>query len=190
MSSHKEEVIGVSPKFNDCCIYKERRTWRLTETHRGKTVMWRQRQRLEWCVYRQNQGSTDILQKASLWLPKGKGYCSVAKSCLTLCDPMDCSTPGFSLSPRICSNSCPLSQWHHTTITSFVTPFSSWLQSFQASGPFPMSWLFSSGDQSIGASASASILPMNIQGWFPLGPTGLISLLSKGLSTVFSSTTV
>ena len=68
-------------------------------------------------------------------------------------------------------------------------PFSFCLQSFPASGPFPMSWLFSSGDQSIGASASASILPMNIQGWFPLGPTGLISLLSKGLSTVFSSTT-
>ena len=116
--------------------------------------------------------------------------CSVAKSCLTLCDPMDCSTPGFSLSPRICSNSCPLSQWHHTTISSFVTPFSSWLQSFQASGPFPMSWLFSSGGRSIGALPSASVLPMNIQGWFHLGLTGLISLQSRGLSRVFSSITI
>ena len=85
---------------------------------------------------------------------------------------------------------CPLSRWCHPTISSSVTPFSSCLQSFPASGSFQMSWLFTSGGQSIGASASASVLPMNIQDWFPLRLAGLISLLSKGLSRAFSSTTV
>ena len=88
-------------------------------------------------------------------------------------------------------NSCPCSSWCHPTISSSVVPFSSCLQSFPASGSFPMSCLFASGSQSVGASASASawVLPMNIQDWFSLKLTGLISLLSKGLS-VFSSTTV
>ena len=91
---------------------------------------------------------------------------------------------------RACSNSCPLSRWCHPTILSSVVHFSSRLQSFPASGSFPMNWLFTSGDQNTGASSSASVLPMNIQGWFPLGLTGLISLLSKGFSRVFSNTTV
>ena len=95
-----------------------------------------------------------------------------------------------SPSPGACSNSCPLSQWCHLTISSSFVPFSSCLQSFPASGSFQMSWLFASGGQSIGASASASVLPMNIQEWFPLRLTGWISLQSKGLSRVFSSTTV
>ena len=86
-----------------------------------------------------------------------------------------------SLSPWVCSNSCPLSQWCHPTTSSFVTRFSSCPQSFPASGSYPTSWLFVSGGQSIGASASASVLPMNIQGWFPLGLTGLFSLLSRWL---------
>ena len=81
-----------------------------------------------------------------------------------------------SLSPGICSNSCPLSRWCHPTISSSVAFFFC-LQSFPASGPFPVSWLFTSGGQSTGASASASVLPVNIQGWFPLGLNGLISLL-------------
>ena len=93
-------------------------------------------------------------------------------------------------SPRPCSNSCPLSQWCHPKISSSVAPFSSCLQSFPASGSFLKSWLFTIGGQSIGASASASGLLMNIQGWFPLGLTGLISLQFKGLSRVFSNTTV
>ena len=93
-----------------------------------------------------------------------------------------------SLSPWVCSNSCPLSQWCYPTILFSVTLLSSCHQSFPASGSFPISWLFTSGGQSIGA--SASVLPMNIQGWFPLGLTGLISVLSKGLSRVFSSTTI
>ena len=92
--------------------------------------------------------------------------------------------------PRACSNSCPYSRWCHPNISSSVVSFFSWLQSFPASRSFPMSWLFASGGQSIGASASASVPPMCIQDWFPLGWTGLISLLSKGLSRVFSITTV
>ena len=92
--------------------------------------------------------------------------------------------------PGAYSNSCPLRQWCHATISSSVICFSSHLQSFPAAGSFPMSWFFTSGDQSIGVSASASVLPMNIQDWFPLGLTGLISLQSKGLSRVFSNTTV
>ena len=94
-----------------------------------------------------------------------------------------------SPSARVCSNSHPLSQWCHPTISSSVVPFSSCPQSFPGSGLFLMSQLFTSGAQSIGASASASILSMNIQDWFPLGWTGLISLLSKRLSIVFTSTT-
>ena len=81
------------------------------------------------------------------------------------------------LSPGVCSNSGPLSQWCHPTTSSSVTPFSS-LQSFAASGSFPMSWLFTSGGQSIGALASASVLPMTIQGWFPFGLTSLVSCCS------------
>ena len=98
--------------------------------------------------------------------------------------------PCPSLSPGVSSDSCPLSWWCHPTISSSVTPFSSCPQSFLASESFPMSWLFVWVGQSIGASVSASVLPMNIQDWFPLGLIGLISCLSKGLSRVFSSTTV
>ena len=91
------------------------------------------------------------------------------------------------LFPSICSNSCPLSWWCHPNISSSDITFSSCPQSFLSWGSFPMSWLFTSGAQSIGASASASVLSVNIQGWFPLGLTGLVSLLSKGLWRVFSS---
>ena len=96
----------------------------------------------------------------------------------------------LSPTPSVSSNSCPLSQWCHPTISFSVFPFSSCLQSSPASGSFPVSQFFASGGQSIGASASASVLPMNIQDWFPLGWTAWISLLSKGLSRVFSNTTV
>ena len=100
------------------------------------------------------------------------------------------SLPCPSPFPGAYSNSCPLSQWCHPTISSSVIPFSSCPQSFPASGSFLMSQFFESGSQTIGASASASIFPMNIQDWFPLGLTGLISLQPKGLSKVFSNTTV
>ena len=94
------------------------------------------------------------------------------------------------LSLRACLNSYPLSQWCHPTVSSSVVPISSSLQSFPAPGSFPVSQFFISGGQCIGASALASVLALNIQNWFPLGLTGLISLLSKGLSRVFSNTTV
>ena len=92
--------------------------------------------------------------------------------------------------PGTCSNSCPLNWWCHPAISSSVIPFSSRLQSFPASGSFPVSQFLVSGGQSTGASASASALPKNIQDWFPLGFTGWISLQSKELSRVFSNTTV
>ena len=95
-----------------------------------------------------------------------------------------------SPTPRVYSDSCPLSRWCHPTISSSVIPFCSRVQSFPASGSFPMSQVFTSGGQSIGVSASVSVLPMNIQDWFPLGWTGWISLQSKGLSRIFSNTTV
>ena len=94
------------------------------------------------------------------------------------------------LSPGVCSNSCPLSWWCYQTISSSAAHFSFCFQSFPASGSFLMSWLFTSDSQRIGASASSSVLRMNIHGWFPLGLTVLISLQSKGLSKVFSSTTI
>ena len=98
--------------------------------------------------------------------------------------------PCPSLFHWVCSNSCPLSQWWHPTISSSVTPLSSCPQSFPASWSFPVSQLFASGCQSIGASASVSVPPMNIQGWFPLGLTGVISLQSRGFSWVFFSTNI
>ena len=103
------------------------------------------------------------------------------------CDPMDCSMPGFSLPHHllVCPSSCPLYKWCHPVISSSDTLFSFCPQSLPASGTFPVSRLFTSDDPNTGASASASVLPVNIQGWFPLGLTGLISLLSKRLSGVF-----
>ena len=98
--------------------------------------------------------------------------------------------PCPSPSHRVSSNSYPLSWWYHSVISSSVFPFSSCLQSFPARESFPMSWLFASGAQSIGVSPSLSVLRMNIQGWFPLGLTSMMSLQSKGLSRVFSKTSV
>ena len=132
---------------------------------------------LFWCFY-----SVQVLLQFS----------SIAQSCPTLRPHglqharLPCPSPTL----KACTNSCPPSQWCHPTISSSVIPFSSCLQSFPASGSFPMSQFFASGGQSIEASASASVLPMNIQDWFPLGWTGLISLKSKGLSRVFSNTIV
>ena len=134
-----------------------------------------------------------IIARVSLWM------CSIHKIILLYfccCSLFNCSVmseslqplelqhtrlPCPSLSPRVCSNACPLGRWCHPTISSFVIPFSSYQQSFPALGSFPTSQFFASGGQSIGASASASVLPMNIQDSFLLGLIGLISLLSKGL---------
>ena len=114
--------------------------------------------------------------------------CSVVFSSLRPHGLRHTRLPSPSLSPGVRSNSCPLSRWYNPTSSSSVTPFSSCLQSFPPSGSFPVSWLFASGGQSIGA--LASVLPMNIQDWCPLELTGVISLQSIGLWRVFSSTTV
>ena len=103
---------------------------------------------------------------------------------------MQCQVPFHSPSPRVYSNSCPLSPWCHPAISSSVVPFFSCLQSFPASGSFPVSQFFASGGQRIAASALASVLPKSIQDWFSLGWTGWIPLQSKWLSAVFSHTTV
>ena len=118
--------------------------------------------------------------------------CSVAQSRLNL-QPhglQGTRLPCSSLSPEVCSNSRPLSQWCHPIISYSATPFSFCLKSFQAPGSFLVSWLIASHSQSTEASARASVLPTNIQGWFPLGLTGLIFLQSKGLSRVFFSTKI
>ena len=117
---------------------------------------------------------------------------SVAQSCPTLQphESQHSRPPCPSPTPRVHSNSCPSSRWCHPTISSSVVPFSFCPQSLPASESFPMSWLFTWGGQSIGVSASASVLAMNIQDWSPLEWTGWISLQSKGLSRVFSNTTV
>ena len=144
-----------------------------------------------------------VLRTDSFWIPNllemkqeihlSVQFSSVAQSCLTFLqphEPQHSRPPCPSPTPGAYPNSCPLSRWCHPTFSSSVVPFSSCLQSFPASVSFPMSQFFTSGGQSIGVSASTSVLPMNIQDWFPLGWTGWISLQSKGLSRVFSNTTV
>ena len=115
---------------------------------------------------------------------------SVATNSLWPHQPQHARPPCWSSTSGVYPNSCPLSQWCHPTISSSVIPFSSCPQSFPASASFPMSQLFISGGQNIGVSASTSVLLMNTQDWSPLGWTGWISLLSKALPRVFSSTTV
>ena len=138
-------------------------------------------ERLNWCFY------------LSLENCLSYSFAVVQSSVMSYsCDPwtQHARLPCPSLFPRVCSNSCPLSQWCHPAISSSISPFSSCLQAFPASRSFLMSQVFSSGGQNIGVSASASVLPVNVQGWFPLRLTGLISLQSKGLSRIFSNTIV
>ena len=116
--------------------------------------------------------------------------CSVVSDSLQPHEPQHARPPCPSPTPRVHPNPCLSSQWYHPTISSSVVPFSSCPQSFPASGSFQMSQLFTSGSQSIGVSASTSVFPMNTQDWSPLGWTGWISLQYKGLSRVFSNTTV
>ena len=132
----------------------------------------------------------DFHQSVAIWSIQ---FSSVTQSCLNLLQPhglQHAKLPCPSATLRANSNYFPSRQWCHPTISSSAIPFSSHLQSFPASGSFPMSQFFTSGSQSIEASVSTSVLPMNIQDWFPLGWTGWISLQSKGLSRVFSNTTV
>ena len=156
----------------------------------------------------QNMDASVLLMNIEGWFPLGLialisslskrllnsvQFSSVTQSCLTLCDPMDMEharPPCPSPTPGVYSESCPLSRWCHPAISSSDVLFSFCLQSFPASGSFQMSQFFASGGQNFGVSASASVLPKNIQDWFPIGMTGWISLQSKGLSRVFSNTTV
>ena len=127
------------------------------------------------------------------WKSQFRQFSSVTQSCSTLCDPMNHSTPGLPVHhqlPEFTHTSCPLSRWCHPAISSSIIPFSFCPQSLPASGSFLMSQLFAWGGQSTGASASASFLPKKSQGWSPSERTGWISLQSKGLSRVFSNTTV
>ena len=130
-------------------------------------------------------GNCSFFPLALLWYNWHVQFSSVTQSCLTLCDPMDCSTPGFPVHHQLPELNQTRIHW-----VSDAIPFSSWLQSFPASGSFQMSQLFTSGGQSIGVSASTSVLPMNTQDWSLLEWTVWISLKSKGLSRVFSNTTV
>ena len=131
------------------------------------------------------------VDSSPFWVhPSVQFSCSVVSDSLQPHGLQHARPPCLSPTPGVYPNSCPLSQWCHPTVSSSVVPFSSHLQSFPASGSFQMSQFFASGGQSIGVSASTSVLPMNTQDWSPLGLTGWISLLSKGLSRVFSNITV
>ena len=144
----------------------------------------------------ESQRGTPSAERWRGWQGLGEGLyycCSDAQLCPTPLCPhglQHARLPHSSPFPGVCSNSCPLSRWCYLTISSSATPFSFCIQSFPSLESFPISWLFTSSSQSIGASASASVLPKNIQSWFPLGLTGLISLQSKSFSWVFSSTTI
>ena len=133
----------------------------------------------------------ELLRNLPIFIISSVQFSSVAQLCPTLRPHglQHARLPCPSPTPEACPNSCPLSWWCHPTTSSSVISFSR-LQSFPAQGSFPMSQFLASGGQSIGASALASVLPMNNQDWSPLGLTGLISLQSKGLSRVFSNTTV
>ena len=131
-----------------------------------------------------------ILKRYFPWLRSVQFSWSVMSYSLWPHESQHARPPCPSPTPRACPNSCPLSRWCHPTSSSSVVPFSSFPQSFPASGFFQMNQFFTSGGHSTGVSASASVLPMNIQDWFPLVLTGLISLQSKALSRVFSNITV
>ena len=132
-----------------------------------------------------------IVSLVNIYHHKSVQFSSVTQSCLTLCDPMNLSTPGLPVHHQLLefTDSCPSSLWCHPDISSSVIPFSSCPQSLPASASFPMSQLFAWGGQSTGVSALASFLPKKSQGWSPLEWTGWISLQAKGLSRVFSNTT-
>ena len=138
------------------------------------------RWKYRWCLFFQSYYVLSSVQFS----------CSIMSNSLQPHELQHARHPCPSSTPGVYSNSYPLNQWCHPTISSSVIPFSSRLQSFPASGAFSMSQFIESGGQNIGVSVSTSALPMNIQDWFPLGGTGWISLQSKGLSRVFSYTTV
>ena len=185
--SHSCLATSVSTLvFNDCCMY-EIIGWIQWDIH---VIV--QRLLVQLVDMQMRYHDRVISQNYILQMRYQIQFSSAAQSCPTLCDPMTCSTPGLPIYHQLpeCTQPCPSSQWCCPTISSSVIPFSSCPQSFPASGSFQMSRLFtSSGSQSIGVSTSTSVLPMNTQDW-SLGWTSWISLQSKGLSRVFSNTTV
>ena len=142
------------------------------------------------CIHWKTSLNKDFELQVKLYISSVHFSCSVMSDSLWPHGLQHSRFPYPTPTPGACSNSCALSRWCHPTISSSVIHFSSRLQSFPASASFPMSQFFPSGGHSIGISASISVFPMDIQDWFPLGLTGWISLLSKGLSRVFSNTTV
>ena len=144
--------------------------------------------RIPVCLLKLNNNSGRLYTRQGLILPSISSVQSLSR--VTTSWAAACQDSRPSPTPTACSNACPLSQWCHPTIMSSVVPFSSCPQSFPAPRSFQTNQLFASGGQSIEVSASASVLPMNTQGWSPLGWAGWISLKSKGLSRVFSNTTV
>ena len=151
---------------------------------------WAPRHALNTCTTCSVSYSLGILLCSSKGISSVQFSRSVVSNSLWPHESQHARPPCPSPTPGVYSDSCPLSRWCHPTISSSVIPFSSCLQSFPASGSFPMSQLFSWGGQSTGVSALASVLPVKTQDWSPLGWTGWISLQSKGLSGVFSNTTV
>ena len=144
----------------------------------------------EWAWHEGNQA---FEKNASLHVVPSVQFSSVAQSCLTFCNPLDCSTPGLPVHHQLLESTQTHVHWVGDAIQPShpsIAPFSFRLQSFPASGAFPVSQFFAWGGQRIRVSASTSVLPMNTQDWSPLGWTGWISLQSKGLSRVFSNTTV
>ena len=198
--------VGLLDSLNAACVWLEGKQHcshlsRETDLHRSEFLFI---QRILW--HTESPGSHDLLSAScsvvSSWV-KSKSLSklryhlhsvqfshSVVSNSLQPHELQHTRLPCPSPTPKACSNSCPSNWWCHPTISSSVVPLSSCIQSFPASGSFQMSQFFTSDSQSIGTSASASVLPMNIQDWFPLGLTGLISLQPKGLSRVFSNTTV
>ena len=161
-------------------------TWLITQTHVLTTSMARH-QAVQFLEKTKNE--------IEVWVtahhrPSVQFSCSAESDSLWPHEPQHTRSPCPSPTPGVHPNPCPLSWWCHPTISSSVIPFSSCPQSFPPSGSFPVSQLFASDGQSIGLSASTSVLPVNTQDWSPLGWTGWISLHSKGLSSVFSNTTV
>ena len=159
------------------------------------TLMAESKEELKSLLMRMKEGSEKAslkpnIKKTKIMTSGPIQFSSIASDSLRPHESQHARPPCPSPTPGVYSNSCPLSQWCHPTISSSVIPFSFCLQSFPTSGSFPVSQFFASGGQSIGVSASASVLPVNIQDWFHLGWTGWISLKSKWCSGVFSNTTV
>ena len=208
MAPSKQSHTVTKCKQSTFLLHFELETKRQRKKREGKPKAYSQRSKPRKPPSAQNKGISSPVQKA---LPKSKlatwgsddhSKGSDVSAPLSSVQPLSrvqlFATPWTaarqppcpSQTPRACSNPCPLSRWCHPSISSSVIPLSSCLQSFPTSGSFSMSQLFASGGQSIGDSASASVFPMNIQDWSPLGWTGWISLQSKGLSRVLSNTTI